>query len=765
MRHLGCGSDHRRPQRPRPPSLARRADRCISTSMPPSRRGSPAGSSRSTCRRRGCLIRRRSRTRCRSPDPIPHEEAARIAEELFAALCDLPVDARRRRPPTSATGRVTAIVHLEGAEPIAPDLSNLEWWYERGLRSIGLVWSRPNAVRRRRAVPVSVVARHRRRADRRRARARARLQPPRHPRRPLAPERGRVLGRRSAVGRAARRDPLERPRALRRVAQPRRRAARRDLATPAASSASTSPSRSCAKTGTQRPRHADHRDRAARRLPRRTDGRSTTSRSARTSTAPSCPTSSAAPPGLPKLVDALRECRLRRRGGGEDHARELAARRSTRYVEALMALIAAPRRSRAPASSSQRAVLVEDLAGREDRAAARVRRRRLHVGHRRRGRSARRRAAPAPSSAAPRRPGEPIDAESSRIAAHEHAHEERRRVPAARDQARRTGRPPPRPGRRGTAAGRSAARTRRSRRSRHVDRAELGDVADARSPPSSASSPEPIDSVRHAHARARPARGLRRRPRLQQLRPADRRGGDAGRASTPRSTPASRSSTPPTSTATRGGSETIIGHVLKDRRDQVVLATKFGKRRWATAPTRRGSRDYIRARARGVAAAAADRRDRPLPAPPGGSRDAARGDVRRARRARRRGQDPRLRHVELRARDARAAPRPIAGTGYVSEQSEYSWLERGAEAELLPTCQRARPRLHPVLPARVGAAHRQGVAPTHRRRRARASTAARSTQDRPRPGRAAARLGRRARRHAARRRRSAAWRRSSRSLP
>ena len=38
-----------------------------------------------------------------------------------------------------------AILHLEGAEPIEPDLSNLEGWYERGLRSIGLVWSRPNA--------------------------------------------------------------------------------------------------------------------------------------------------------------------------------------------------------------------------------------------------------------------------------------------------------------------------------------------------------------------------------------------------------------------------------------------------------------------------------------------------------------------------------------------------------------------------------------------------------------------------------------------
>jgi membrane dipeptidase len=42
-------------------------------------------------------------------------------------------------------GEVSAIVHMEGAEAIAPDLSNLERWYDRGLRSLGLVWSRPNA--------------------------------------------------------------------------------------------------------------------------------------------------------------------------------------------------------------------------------------------------------------------------------------------------------------------------------------------------------------------------------------------------------------------------------------------------------------------------------------------------------------------------------------------------------------------------------------------------------------------------------------------
>jgi membrane dipeptidase len=78
------------------------------------------------------------------PEPIPHEEAAAVAEQLFATLCALPVD-RATSADDFREGTVTAIVHMEGAEPIAPDLSNLEEWYERGLRSIGLVWSRPNA--------------------------------------------------------------------------------------------------------------------------------------------------------------------------------------------------------------------------------------------------------------------------------------------------------------------------------------------------------------------------------------------------------------------------------------------------------------------------------------------------------------------------------------------------------------------------------------------------------------------------------------------
>jgi membrane dipeptidase len=42
-------------------------------------------------------------------------------------------------------GVLAAILHFEGAEAIDSDLNALEVFYQAGLRSIGLVWSRPNA--------------------------------------------------------------------------------------------------------------------------------------------------------------------------------------------------------------------------------------------------------------------------------------------------------------------------------------------------------------------------------------------------------------------------------------------------------------------------------------------------------------------------------------------------------------------------------------------------------------------------------------------
>ena len=44
-----------------------------------------------------------------------------------------------------SAGVLAAVLHLEGAEAISPSLRELDAWYEAGLRSLGLVWSRPNA--------------------------------------------------------------------------------------------------------------------------------------------------------------------------------------------------------------------------------------------------------------------------------------------------------------------------------------------------------------------------------------------------------------------------------------------------------------------------------------------------------------------------------------------------------------------------------------------------------------------------------------------
>ena len=44
-----------------------------------------------------------------------------------------------------AAGRIAAVMHIEGAEAIDPDLAMLDVLHAAGLRSLGLVWSRPNA--------------------------------------------------------------------------------------------------------------------------------------------------------------------------------------------------------------------------------------------------------------------------------------------------------------------------------------------------------------------------------------------------------------------------------------------------------------------------------------------------------------------------------------------------------------------------------------------------------------------------------------------
>jgi membrane dipeptidase len=76
--------------------------------------------------------------------PLPFERAVRIADELVA-IAERDLTLVRTAEDLRFDGQPLAILHFEGAEPIDPKLASLEAWYERGLRSLGLVWSRPNA--------------------------------------------------------------------------------------------------------------------------------------------------------------------------------------------------------------------------------------------------------------------------------------------------------------------------------------------------------------------------------------------------------------------------------------------------------------------------------------------------------------------------------------------------------------------------------------------------------------------------------------------
>ena len=83
------------------------------------------------------------------PDPLDHSEGLRVTMEQAAILIALDqrgdVALCRSAADVSAamdTGRIAAIMHIEGAEAIGPDLAELDVLYAAGLRSVGPVWSR-----------------------------------------------------------------------------------------------------------------------------------------------------------------------------------------------------------------------------------------------------------------------------------------------------------------------------------------------------------------------------------------------------------------------------------------------------------------------------------------------------------------------------------------------------------------------------------------------------------------------------------------------
>jgi membrane dipeptidase len=85
---------------------------------------------------------------------VPWEESARTNAALGARLIRLlaAADGQVRLVRDTAdldgclAGEALGVVfHMEGAEAIDTDLDALDVWYAAGLRSLGLVWSRPNA--------------------------------------------------------------------------------------------------------------------------------------------------------------------------------------------------------------------------------------------------------------------------------------------------------------------------------------------------------------------------------------------------------------------------------------------------------------------------------------------------------------------------------------------------------------------------------------------------------------------------------------------
>ncbi|HEX4526255.1 MAG TPA: aldo/keto reductase [Gaiellaceae bacterium] len=149
-----------------------------------------------------------------------------------------------------------------------------------------------------------------------------------------------------------------------------------------------------------------------------------------------------------------------------------------------------------------------------------------------------------------------------------------------------------------------------------------------------------------------------------------------------------------------GGSEEVLGRVLQGRRDEVVLATKFGKP-MGDGAERRGSRAYLRA-----ALAASLQRlqtdvidlyqhheedtETPLEETIGALDElVAEGKIRAYGTS------------NYRAATLERA-KAIASAAYVSEQSEYSWLRRSAEADVIPACERLGLGFIPYFPLASG---------------------------------------------------------------
>ena len=154
----------------------------------------------------------------------------------------------------------------------------------------------------------------------------------------------------------------------------------------------------------------------------------------------------------------------------------------------------------------------------------------------------------------------------------------------------------------------------------------------------------------------------------------------------------------------RGGSEEIIGRALEGRRDHVVLATKFGHD-LGDGETARGARPYIRkAIEASLRRLRTDRIDlyqyhRPDGVTPLAETLEALHELVREGTVLAIGSSN---FTPAMVEEAAAIAAERGLTPFVSEQSEYSWLRRSAEQELLPTSSRLGIGFIPYFPLASG---------------------------------------------------------------
>lgn len=90
--------------------------------------------------------------------PLPPELDQQYAQEFTDTIIEMLFSLEREEPgkfkvvrtvdelkATIGTETMSGILHFEGVEMLHPDLSNLQHYYDVGLRSLGPVWSRSNA--------------------------------------------------------------------------------------------------------------------------------------------------------------------------------------------------------------------------------------------------------------------------------------------------------------------------------------------------------------------------------------------------------------------------------------------------------------------------------------------------------------------------------------------------------------------------------------------------------------------------------------------